>query len=193
MSSNLYIRNTPEVTARLGNYVNLSFDDLVDDLEVDTVCPEGYRQVMLHVFPLRLIDGEPTLTVFQTGGSAQVYVSKPLTDDDFLCRPGETHLHLAASLLGLITQVTLNLDAKAFPMSLPDVIDGEFVWMFQVAADDHQVSDDFLRSLAPVVGHASLKAMSMDNDSLDSFSKRLIELAGRGHLRLSADDMGEGK
>lgn len=190
---NLYIRNTPDITERLANYVNLSFMDLVDDLEIADECPEGYRQVMLHILPLQKIDGGVFFTLFQCADAPRVYASRPLTVNDFLCKPGEEFLNLGVSLLGMMTHITRELDMKTFPIRFPDVIDGEFVWSFMVDGSDNQVTDEFIKSLAPVMGNVPFKELLADDTLISGLSKRLVELTAKELSEPKADDMGEGE
>lgn len=186
MNLSLFVKDTPVVT-ELINKINfeVSRDDsyrldgeIMEHLDCDEQCPEGFRPVAVHILPFTKVDGKPVYYAFHGAQQPTLYVSFQITQEDFVAPPGGRTMSLCRTIVGKIIRlfdqphigITINKDHFVFP----SVINGEFVWAVEVQGDNHQVVDQMVAQLGTIIGR-----LKEDSETpLNGLSQRILAYLG---------------
>lgn len=176
MTHKLYVRNTPKVTKQMGR---LAFRQtpkgfyqldafILQHLDIQEECPEGYRPVAVHVLPYTMVDDEHIYYAFNSLGAPTLYVSFQITPDDFVeTSKTDQMMSLPRTIIGKIVrtldapQIDIAIDMEHF--MYPSVVDGEFIWAMEVKGDDNHTVDELVAQLGTVLGRVT-KAQILNKD-----------------------------
>jgi len=192
---NLYINNTPEANALVeqlnfqhghdGTY--LLDSAVIDHLDVAQDAEEGHRPVAVHILPYTRINDEVYYYAFNTAGRPAIYVSFPLTSDDFVTSANQNdYFSLCRTVIGKIVTVfdqphlDLKLDMRTF--MFPSVVNGEFVWSVEVKGDDNVSVDALVAQMGTVIGRIAHRELIEDCEGFNALSAAIIGYKDTVHV-----------
>ncbi len=160
----------------------------LEEFEVGEPGLEGYRPVSVHLMPVRQIEGKTYCTIFESNTPLTpptVYLSLPITQDDFRCLqsydPDQQVMSLPVTIIARVSELLEGLEGK-FGISLgkgsftyPDVVGGEFVAVLNVGGDNLHVVDEWLNAMGTVIGHAPIDELTADPEGLNDLSIHILQ------------------
>lgn len=188
MSHKLYVRDTEKVAKQMGrlafrtNPKGLYQLDafIIQHLDIQEECPEGYRPVAVHIMPYTVEEEEIIYYAFNSLGAPTLYVSFQITPDDFVAASDtDPYMSLPRSIVGKIVrtldapQIDIALDMERF--GFPAVVNGEFIWAMEVQGDDNHTVDELVGQLGTVLGRIT-KAQVLNKDiEVNTLSAAAVE------------------
>lgn len=194
----LFVLDSDEVRKKMDNAGFKSTGDdyaidefIMDYLDIDDECPEGHRPVAVHIVPYTVVDGENVYFGFAAPGAVAIYVSFPITQQDFVGKADNPMMSFARTILGKIIRtldqphidISINKDQFYFPA----MVAGEPVWAVEVKGDNHHVVDELVAQLGTVLGRITHSGAMDSLEEINELSRRIINYKAEEKVLTGSD------